>query len=119
MKASDYRRQFDAELQRSATKKAASAQRAQRDESVDDLLAELTNRRYGATRRIDAIVRAGARAVKRPRLMNTMILIVAEPTRTARYGAPRCRSSRPELVQDRRVPALRLRLQGCAPGHRH
>ena len=80
MKASDYRRQFDAELQRSATKKAASAQRAQRDESVDDLLAELTNRRYGATRRIDAIVRAGARAVKRPRLMNTMILIVAEPT---------------------------------------
>ena len=54
MKASDYRRQFDAELQRSTTKSAASAQRAQRDESVDDLLAELTNRRYGAKRRIDA-----------------------------------------------------------------
>ena len=80
MKASDYRRQFDAELQRSTTKSAASAQRAQRDEPVDDLLAELTNRRYGAKRRIDAIVRAGARAVKRPRVMNTMILIVAEPT---------------------------------------
>ncbi len=80
MKASDYRRQFDAELQRSTTKSAASAQRAQRDEPVADLLAELTNRRYGAKRRIDAIVRAGARAVKRPRVMNTMILIVADPT---------------------------------------
>ena len=28
MKASDYRRQFDAELERSATRKAASAKRA-------------------------------------------------------------------------------------------
>jgi len=80
MRASDYRRQFDAELQRSTTKKTASAQRVERDESVDDLLAELTNRRYGAQRRIDAIVRAGARAVKRPRVMNTLILILAEPT---------------------------------------
>ncbi len=79
MKASDYRRQFDAELQRSATKKAASAKGAERAEPVADLLAELTNRRFGSRRRIDAIVRAGATAVKRPRLMNALILVVADP----------------------------------------
>ena len=78
MKASDYRQQFDAELEQSATQQAASAKRAERTESVDDLLAELTNRRLGAKRRIDAVVRAGARAVKRPRLMSALIGLVAD-----------------------------------------
>jgi hypothetical protein len=80
MKASDYRRQFDAELERSATRKAASAKRAERDEPVDDLLADLTNRRYGATRRVAAVVRAGGSAVRRPRLMNALIGLLADPT---------------------------------------
>lgn len=79
MKASDYREQFDAELRRSATRKAASAKDAERAETVADLLAELGNRRYGARRRIDAIVRAGTRGVKRPRLMNALIGLVADP----------------------------------------
>jgi len=78
MKASDYRQQFDAELEQSATQQAASAKSAERDESVDDLLAELTNRRFGAARRIDAVVRAGATAVKRPRMMSALIALVAE-----------------------------------------
>jgi hypothetical protein len=79
MKASEYRRQFDAELQRSATRKAASSKASERTEPAADLLAEMTNRRFGARRRIGAIVRAGATVVKRPRLMNALILIVAEP----------------------------------------
>jgi hypothetical protein len=78
MKASEYRRQFDAELERSATKRAASAKRAERAESADELLAELTSRRYGAKRRTDAVVRAGARAVTRPRLMGALIGMVAD-----------------------------------------
>lgn len=75
MKASEYRRQFDAELGRSAVKKAASARR---DERVDDLLSDLGNRRFGATRRIDAVVRAGSTAVKRPRLMHALIALLAD-----------------------------------------
>ena len=43
------------------------------------LVAELTNRRYGARRRTDAVVRAGGRAVKRPRLMATLIGLLADP----------------------------------------
>jgi hypothetical protein len=79
MKASEYRRQFDAQLARSATKKAASAKAVERAESADDLLADLTNRRFGAKRRIDAVVRAGARAVTRPRLMRALIELVTDP----------------------------------------
>ena len=79
MKASEYRRRFDAELERSTTKKAASAESAERAASSDDLLAGLTNRRFGARRRIDAVVRAGARAVTRPRLMSALIELVADP----------------------------------------
>jgi hypothetical protein len=83
VKASDYRRQFDAELERATTQRAASAQRADRAESVTDLLAELTNKRYGAKRRTDAVVRAGARAVKRPRLMGALIGLVADAEENA------------------------------------
>ena len=79
MKASEYRRQFDAELERSATKRAASAKRAEQAEPVDDLLAELTNKRFGAKRRADAVVRAGARAVTRPRIMRALMGVVADP----------------------------------------
>lgn len=79
MKASEYRRRFDAELERSATKKAASTKRAERAEPADDLLAELSNKRFGAKRRTDAVVRAGARAVTRPRLMSALVGLVADP----------------------------------------
>ena len=79
MKASDYRRQFDADLGRADTARAVAAARADRRESVAALVAELTNRRYGAKRRTDAVVRAGVRAVKRPRLMTTLIGLLADP----------------------------------------
>jgi hypothetical protein len=79
MKASEYRQQFDADLRRTVTKRAASTRRPARVESVDDLVAELTNKRYGARRRTDAISRAAVRAVKRPRLMNALIQLLADP----------------------------------------
>lgn len=79
MKASDYRRQFDADLGRADAARAVTAARADRRESVAALVAELTNRRYGARRRTDAVVRAGVRAVKRPRLMATLIGLLADP----------------------------------------
>jgi hypothetical protein len=79
MKASEYRRQFDADLRRAATGRAASGRQAARSESVEELLSEVAGKRYGVKRRTDAIARAQGRAVKRPRVMNALIELVADP----------------------------------------
>lgn len=79
MKASEYRRQFDAELEKSATRVGASARRGEAVPTSADVLAELTNRRFGAKRRIDAIERAGPQAVRQPELMNALIELVGDP----------------------------------------
>jgi hypothetical protein len=78
MKASDYRKQFDAELERSTTRKAAEAQVVARQEKVSNLVAEIGNQRYGVRRRTEAVFRAGGRAAKRPTLMAALIELLAD-----------------------------------------
>lgn len=76
MKASEYRAQLDAETERAAARSRATDEVVV--ETATALTAEFTNRRYGAKRRTEAIGRAGARAVKRPRLMAALIRLVAD-----------------------------------------
>lgn len=97
MKASEYREQFDAELQRSVGKRSTSkrsaskraASGARQAESSDSLLADITNKRFGVKRRTDAIGQAAVRAVKRPRLMNALIEVLTDPSENVevRLGA--------------------------------
>ena len=79
MKASEYRRQVDAELEQSTHR----AKDEEQDQSVEELVAELRNRRFGAKRRIGAVVRAGGRAVRRPQLMEALLQLVADPDEDA------------------------------------
>ena len=79
MKASEYRRQVDAELDRSTGR----SQDAEQDQPVDELAAELRNRRFGARRRVGAVVRAGGRAVRNPQLMEALLELVADPDEDA------------------------------------
>jgi hypothetical protein len=83
MKASEYRRRLENQLEAAAPERpsrqqADSAER--REPTVDDILTELTNRRLGTKRRVAAVALAGPRAVKRARLMNALINVVADAT---------------------------------------
>lgn len=82
MKVSEYRQQFDAELAAAATPRRSgtrTAAAARRTETVDEVIAEMTNKRLGVKRRADAVHRAGPRAVRRPRIMSALIALVADP----------------------------------------
>lgn len=76
MKASEFREQFDASLERSRSRRAPT--RRTRTETAADLVAEISNRRLGAKRRVEAVRRALVIAVKRPRLMETLIALIAD-----------------------------------------
>jgi len=60
MKASEFREQFDAELERAGPRR----RRAVRETPVEDSLAEITNRRLGVRRRVEAVGRAAESATR-------------------------------------------------------
>ena len=78
MKASEFRKQFDAELERSTTQRRQAGHLARDEATGDDVLAEMTNRRLGAKRRAAAVGQAAENATKRPQLMSTLIALIAD-----------------------------------------
>lgn len=79
MKASDYRQQYSAEVN-GAKDRARTSPRARVASMTDDVIAEITNRRLGAERRITAIQQGAAGVVKRPTVMATLIALIADST---------------------------------------
>lgn len=79
MKASDFRKQYSAEIDRASGPARASA-RSEAAPTTDEVIAEITNRRLGAERRIAAIQQAAAGAVKRPTVMAALIKLIADST---------------------------------------
>lgn len=74
MKASEFREQFDAELERARPRR----RRAVRETAVVDSLAEITNRRLGVRRRVEAVGRAAENATRQPQVMETLIALMTD-----------------------------------------
>lgn len=77
MKASEFRKQYAAELNRASAPARASV-RSEEAPTTEDVIAVITNRRLGAERRIAAIQQVAAGAVKRPTVMEALIALIAD-----------------------------------------